>query len=116
MMRNLGGAIGIAGLQTIVTKREQFHSNILTNSISLFDEATRARIAHGVDWFLAHGVSDLAVARHEAIVAIGRTIRHQATIMAYGDAFYVIGAALVVALAAILLLRKAEGAGGGGAH
>ena len=28
MMRNLGGAIGIAVLQTFVTKREQFHSNM----------------------------------------------------------------------------------------
>jgi DHA2 family multidrug resistance protein len=116
MMRNLGGAIGIAALQTVITKREQFHSNVLTGSISLFDEATRARIAHGVDWFLRHGVSDVAVAKHEAIVAIGRAVHHQATIMAYGDAFYVIGAALVVALAAILLLRKADPAGGGGVH
>ena len=36
--------------------------------------------------------------------------------MAYGDAFYVIGAALVVALVAVLLLRKADPAGGAGAH
>ncbi len=34
MMRNLGGAVGIAGLQTFLTKREQFHSNILTNSVT----------------------------------------------------------------------------------
>lgn len=116
MMRNLGGAIGIAGLQTLITKREQLHSSILTDSVSLFDEATRARIAHGINWFMSHGVSDVATARHEAIVAIGRAVRHQATIMAYGDAFYVIGAALVLALAAILLLRKAEAAAGVGGH
>jgi DHA2 family multidrug resistance protein len=36
MMRNLGGAIGIAALQTFLTKREQFHSNILMNSVSMF--------------------------------------------------------------------------------
>jgi DHA2 family multidrug resistance protein len=38
MTRNLGGAIGIAVLQTFQSKREQFHSNILTSSISLFEE------------------------------------------------------------------------------
>ncbi len=41
MMRNLGGAIGIAALQTFQSKREQFHSNVLSNSVSLFEEATR---------------------------------------------------------------------------
>src|SRR2546421_6681782 len=40
MMRNLGGAVGIAMLQTFLTKREQFHSNVLTQPVSLFAEAT----------------------------------------------------------------------------
>src|SRR5437660_3531856 len=34
MMRNLGGAIGIAALQPLLTKREQSHSNVLTQSVS----------------------------------------------------------------------------------
>ena len=34
VMRNLGGAIGIALLQTFLTKREQFHSNVLGQSVS----------------------------------------------------------------------------------
>src|SRR5215475_6912733 len=38
MMRNLGGAVGIAVLQTFLTKREQFHSHVLTESVSLFEE------------------------------------------------------------------------------
>ena len=45
MMRNLGGAVGIAMLQTFQQKREQYHSNILTDSVSLFDEVVRKRIA-----------------------------------------------------------------------
>ncbi|MFX5397196.1 hypothetical protein ABTD40_20130, partial [Acinetobacter baumannii] len=45
MMRNLGGAIGIAALQTLLTKREQYHSNVLMQSVSLLEEATRSRIA-----------------------------------------------------------------------
>ena len=116
MMRNLGGAIGIAALQTVVTKREQFHSNILTAAVSQFDEATRARVDQLAARFLSHGISDIAIARHEAVAAIGRLIRRQATILAYGDAFYLIGAVMVVALVAIALLRRADHLGGGGAH
>src|SRR5438045_1997703 len=44
MTRNLGGAIGIAALQTLLTKREQYHSNVLTQSVSMFEQATRTRI------------------------------------------------------------------------
>ncbi|SMF03661.1 MFS transporter, DHA2 family, multidrug resistance protein [Tistlia consotensis] len=116
MMRNLGGAIGIAALQTFLTKREQFHSNVLTGAVSPFEPATHQRIDSLAARFMAHGVSDIAVARHEAVVAIGRLVRRQATIMAYGDAFYLIGAVMVLALVAIALLRKADHLGGGGAH
>jgi DHA2 family multidrug resistance protein len=116
MMRNLGGAIGIAALQTVITKREQFHSNVLTAAVSQFDEATRARIDQLTARFLSHGLSDVAIAKHEAVVAIGRIVRRQASIMGYGDAFYLIGAVMIAALVAIALLRKADHTGGGGAH
>ena len=62
VMRNLGGAMGIAALQISLTKREQFHSNIMMNSVSLFEEATRSRIAALARDFMAHGVTDPATA------------------------------------------------------
>jgi DHA2 family multidrug resistance protein len=42
--RNLGGAIVIAALQTLLTMREQCHSNVLMPSFSVFEPATRTRI------------------------------------------------------------------------
>jgi DHA2 family multidrug resistance protein len=116
MMRNLGGAIGIAALQTFSSKREQYHSNILSNSVSLFEEATRTRIAQVTTYFLNHGVSDVATAQHKAIVAVALRVRQQANIMAFSDTFYVLGIALLVALAATLLLKKPGHLSGGGAH
>ena len=44
VMRNLGGAIGIAVLQTFLTTREYFHFNTLSPSVSPFDETTRQHI------------------------------------------------------------------------
>ncbi|TAU47509.1 DHA2 family efflux MFS transporter permease subunit [Rhizobium ruizarguesonis] len=116
MMRNLGGAVGIASLQTFLSKREQFHSNILTNSVSVFEEATRDRIARLTAYFMSHGVSDQALASHKAVVAIALKIRKQANIMAFSDTFFLLGVALVVALLASLLLRKPGQLSGGGAH
>jgi DHA2 family multidrug resistance protein len=116
MMRNLGGAIGIALLQTFLTKREQFHSNILTASVSEFSEATRARLAQLAAGFLAHG-SDGAAATHQAVIAVGLRVRQQANIMAFGDTFALLGVALLVALLATLLLsRPSPGQSPGAAH
>jgi DHA2 family multidrug resistance protein len=116
VMRNLGGAIGIALLQTFLTKREQFHSNVLGQSVSVFDEATRARLDKLVHYFLVHGVSDPALAWHKAVVAIGARVHQQAFTMAFGDTFYLLGAALVVALVSALLLKKPARLSAGGAH
>ncbi len=116
MMRNLGGAIGIAALQTFVSKREQYHSNILTHSVSLFEEATRTRIQKLTSYFLSHGISDLATAKHKAIIAVAARVKQQANIMAFGDTFYLLGIALIVALVATLLLKKPGHLSGGGAH
>ena len=116
MLRNLGGAIGIAVLQTFLTKREQFHSNVLTPSVSLFDESTRTRIDELTGYFLNQGVTDRAAAAHQAIVTVGRSVQHQSFILAFSDTFYLIGAGLIVALIASLLLKKPSGVSEGGAH
>src|SRR6266849_3977043 len=106
MMRNLGGAVGIALLQTLLTKREQYHSNVLTQSVSLLEQATRTRIEKLTQYFLSHGVADHAEAAHRAVVAVGRIVQKQAFILAFSDTFYLLGAALIVALIAALLLKK----------
>ena len=117
MMRNLGGAIGIASLQTFLTKREQFHSNLLNQSVSALEPATRNRLGELTGYFLSHGVSNPAAAAHKALVAVGAVIRKQSFVMAFSDTFFLLGLALLLAFAATLLLKKPGGAmSGGGAH
>jgi MFS transporter, DHA2 family, multidrug resistance protein len=116
MMRNLGGAIGTAVLSTIVTKREQFHSNIIGQAVDLGREEVRARIATLTDYFMAHGVTDPAGARHQAIVALGHTVKQQALVMGFSDTFAVVGIVLVLAGIALLLTGRPKGAPAGGGH
>jgi DHA2 family multidrug resistance protein len=116
MMRNLGGAVGIAALQTFLTKREQYHSNVLMQSVSLFEQATRVRIEQLTQYFVNHGVIDRADAAHRAVVAVGNIVQKQAFVLAFSDTFYLLGAVLVVALMAALLLRKPSHLETGGAH
>ena len=115
MMRNLGGSIGIAVLETFVAKREQFQSSVIDNSVSMLNDATSQRIAALQAYFMANGIADTDSAWHEAVVQIGRTVRRQSFLLAYSDAFYLMGAALLVALITSMAMRKSSG-GGAGAH
>jgi DHA2 family multidrug resistance protein len=105
-MRNLGGAVGIALLQTLLTKREQFHSDVLSSQVSLLAPVTRQRIDRLVDYFLAHGASDPLFANREAALAIGRVVRHQAFMLGFGDVIIIQSAVLGLGLAAALFLRS----------
>jgi MFS transporter, DHA2 family, multidrug resistance protein len=116
MLRNLGGAIGIAVVQTFVTNREKFHSAIMTPQVSLLDPATQQRLAMLRHYFETHGAGGAQIAQQEAVVAVGRTIQVQAFYLAYGDAFAMLGCGMAVAVAAAVLLRKPAGAAPPGAH
>lgn len=116
MMRNLGGAVGIALLQTLLTKREQYHSNVLMQSVSMLEQATQARVEKLTQYFISHGVIDRSDAAHRAYVAIGRVVQKQAFILAFSDLFLLLGAALIVALAASMMLKKPGQLSAGGAH
>jgi MFS transporter, DHA2 family, multidrug resistance protein len=113
MFRNLGGAIGTAVLATVITKREQFHSNIIGQSVTLGREEVRNRIAQMTTYFMGHGVPDPAAAHQQAIIALGNAVKRQALVMGFSDTFAVIGAILVLAAVAVALTRRAKGSGAG---
>src|SRR4029077_3646054 len=83
MMRQLGGAIGIAALQTLLTKREQYHSNVLSQSVSIFEQVTRPRIEQLTQYFINHGGIHHVDAAPRAYVAIGHIVQKQAYILAF---------------------------------
>jgi DHA2 family multidrug resistance protein len=116
MLRNLGGAIGTASLATFITKREQFHSNIIGQSVTLGREEVQSRLAQMTNYFLAHGITDPAVAHQQAVIALGNAVKRQALVMGFSDAFAVLGVVLALAALVVLLTRTVRGASGAGAH
>jgi MFS transporter, DHA2 family, multidrug resistance protein len=106
VMRNQGGAIAIALLQTCLTTRTQFHASMLGEGITLFDEMTRNRLDQLTRYFLEHGVADAATAGRKAVIAVADQLHRQAYTMAVGDIFLLLGVVLAVALGAALLLNK----------
>jgi DHA2 family multidrug resistance protein len=50
------------------------------------------------------------------VIAIGNIVQKQAFILAFSDTFYLLGAALIVALIAALMLKKPGRVESGGVH
>jgi DHA2 family multidrug resistance protein len=113
MLRNLGGAIGTATLETFFTKREQFHSFVINAHVSGMQPATQERLAALQQHFMSYGTSDAAAAAHRALVALGGVVRAQATIMGYADCFGLLALVLLLAAAAAAGLRGGAAAAGG---
>jgi MFS transporter, DHA2 family, multidrug resistance protein len=113
MLRNLGGAIGTAAIETFFTKREQYHSFVINAHVSQLEPATQTRLASLQQYFMTHGMPDPAAAMHSAVIAVGQTIRTQATLMGYADCFGLLGAVLVCAIVSVALLRKGSTAAAG---
>lgn len=115
MMRNLGGSLGIAAIATLLTQREQFHSNRLGEAVSLYSPATQERIIQLTQYFVSRG-ADLATAQKQAMAAIASTIRREAYVMAYNDCFYFIAWALLLSGLAIIFLKRVKGGSTAGGH
>ena len=107
MMRNLGGSFGIAILATLLTQREQFHSNRLGDAVSVYNPETQQRIKELTQVFVSRG-SDLATAQTQAYKSIAGLVSREAYVMAFNDCFYFIGFALLMSGIAILFLKKVK--------
>lgn len=115
IFRNIGGSFGIAILSTLVTRREQFHDLRIGENITGHSHATHARIAMLQQSFLDKGFGP-ATALKQAYSTIKSLVRRDAFIMAFNDAFFVIGIGLLVAAAAIWFCKKPASETAAAAH
>ena len=113
MLRNLGGSFAIAGLSTMLSIRERFHSARLGESVSMYADATRLRLQQLSGTFTANGVDSFS-AQLTATKALGQTMQRQAYFLAFNDCFLVLGVVLLSSALALFLMKRPQFAGGGG--
>ncbi len=106
LIRTIAATVGSSGIGTLITKREQYHSNIIVDTVSVYNHPTQARLQQLSEFFTSKS-GDPHAAQSQAVQSIAQTVRQQAYIMAYSDAFYFIGmAAILGAIFSIPFLTK----------
>jgi MFS transporter, DHA2 family, multidrug resistance protein len=111
MMRNMGGSIGIAALSTLLIQREQFHSERIGESISMYNLRTQQRLEQMTQFFMNKG-ADLNQAHAQSLAAISNIVRREAYVMAYNDCFYIMACALLLSGIAILFMKRSNASSG----
>jgi DHA2 family multidrug resistance protein len=110
VMRNLGGSIGIALLQTFTTWQEHFHFDVVAQRLTADNPLVRERLALMAAQMQSE-TGSTGDATAMALAQIQNMVRREAYVMAYSDCFYIMGVAMVVALIAVCFLRRPKGQG-----
>jgi DHA2 family multidrug resistance protein len=110
MMRNIGGSIGIAGLSTLLSVRERFHSERIGESVTIYSSAAQEGLQHSTAYFVSQG-TDPSSAQMRAIGAIAGAVRREAFLMAYSDSFVALGCVLLASAIALFFMNKSQMSG-----
>ncbi|MBV8253602.1 MAG: DHA2 family efflux MFS transporter permease subunit [Chitinophaga sp.] len=105
MMRQLGGAFGVALISTFVTRQTDLHRSTIVDHLDVNNPAVMNRIAQTAATMHAKGF-DIATAQQKAYALLDATVMKQATIRSYMDVFIWVGVMFLVCVPFVLLFVK----------
>ncbi|TPE53550.1 DHA2 family efflux MFS transporter permease subunit [Amaricoccus solimangrovi] len=113
LTRNLGGAVGLAGINTVLQARGDIHTAQLAEHVrwgSRIAESRLAEIAAGMRPALGNLADAAALGRINAMVA------QQAKVMAFSDIFLLLSIIFAAMVLLVPLVQKPRGPAGAPAH
>jgi DHA2 family multidrug resistance protein len=115
LMRNLGGSFGIAIAATIESRRLQYHRSILAEHVYSGNSALQQMLAGTKNMFIAHGFSPNDAA-HRAWAMVDGLVQQHAAMLAFNDAFWILGVMFLCIAPAVFLMRPNKPGAGDATH
>ncbi|MGH7092702.1 MAG: DHA2 family efflux MFS transporter permease subunit, partial [Stellaceae bacterium] len=107
LMRNLGGAIALALLGTMMNGRLHFHWNRLIEAVN----PARPGIQHFIDAQTDRFASQISGDPHQAaVVLLGRLVQREALVLTFNDVMMVLAGVFVVGILLMPLVRRSRSA------
>jgi len=105
MMRQLGGAFGVALISTMVTRQTDLHRTTLVSHLDINNPTVQQRVAGLVAGMRSKGF-DLNTAQQKAYAMLDGSVMRQATVLSYMDVFLWVGVMFLVCVPFVLLFIK----------
>ena len=105
LLRNEGGSVGTSVAQTLLERREQFHTLRLNERLDAFNPAVNQLFARGSLFFMQH-TGDAEQSRAMTLKALQQLRDRQAESLAYFDIFWVSAIVSVMLVFLVLLMRR----------
>ncbi len=117
LARNIGGSVGIANVATLLSRRAQVHQAILVAHLTPFDAPYRNATQGAQQMLMTHG-SNLTLANLQAQGMLYGNLVRQANMLAYVDAYWLLGMTFLALIPFMFLMKTAKphGAGPMAAH
>ena len=106
-MRNLGGAIGIACINTWLNSRTNLHWSRIAENMTTANLRAQTWLTH-VTEHVSGSSSDPALITQRSLSILASEVRAEATTMAFADVFYLMAVLFIAALVFVPLLQKPQ--------
>jgi MFS transporter, DHA2 family, multidrug resistance protein len=105
LARNIGGSSGIAMATTILARRSQFHEQVLGSHSTTVDKGVGETIARTAAVLQAKGAGAIDALVQAEKMFYGN-LQRQAAMLAFADAFWIMGVAFLAILPLLLIMKK----------
>jgi DHA2 family multidrug resistance protein len=113
--RNWGGSFGIAFVNTISERRQNFHQSTVGSNLPGSSSTLQEQVRQIAGYLQAHGFA-AADALSAAYARAYHQLQAQTQLLAFMDCFHIIGVITLIAAPVVLLTNRFRIGGGGAAH
>jgi len=110
VMRQVFGSFGTAIFVTLLTARQTFHANVLSQTATPTNITLQQTLGQIQQWVLQHG-GTAAQAQADAMLAVAQKLYQTAAVQSFDDVFMVAAAITLLAVVPALFIGKSERAG-----
>ncbi|SEI58547.1 MFS transporter, DHA2 family, multidrug resistance protein [Dyadobacter koreensis] len=108
MMRQLGGSVGLAVVNTYLHNRNAIHRADLVSNFTEYNPVATQRIADYTNLFMSKGAT-ATDAHNMAIGLVDMAITRQGNLLSFNDAYLLIGSVFIFALPLLFMVTRKKG-------
>ena len=107
LLRNIGGSVGIAAIQTLLARYRQTHGNIMVGHVDPYSPGAQILFGNLRSAFMAAG-ADVTTATERAYAALYGMVQQQAAMLAFIDGFKLLAVVFLVLVPFVALMKKPQ--------